>query len=99
MPLGPPGVSGATASLEVHARNVDLAQAEKLALQNRGLSGRLTADATITGNLSAPRVDGKVQIADGGFQTYKYQSLVADVDYAGNRLTLDATCNRRPAWP
>ncbi len=91
-----PGVTGATASLEVHARNIDLAQAEKLALQNRGLSGRLTADATITGNLSAPNVDGKIQIADGGFQAYKYQSLIADIDYAGNRITLDATLQQAP---
>ena len=91
-----PGVTGATASLEVHARNIDLAQAEKLALQNRGLSGRLTADATITGNLSAPNVDGKIQIADGGFQAYKYQSLIAEIDYAGNRITLDATLQQAP---
>ena len=34
---------------------------------------------------SAPNVDGKIQVTDGGFQTYKYQSLIADVDYAGNR--------------
>ncbi len=91
-----PVVGGANASLDVHARNIDLAQAEKLALQNRGLSGRLTADATITGNLSAPTVDGKFQIADGGFQAYRFQSLVADVDYAGNRITLDATLQQSP---
>ena len=91
-----PGVSGANASLEVRARNIDLAQAEKLALQNRGLSGRLTADATITGVLSAPTVDGKIQIADGGFQAYKFESLIADVNYGRQRIALDATLQQSP---
>jgi translocation and assembly module TamB len=79
-----------TGSLEVHARNVDIAQLETLLLQNRGLSGRLTADATLSGTLAKPIVDGKIEVRDGGFQAYKYQSLVADVDYLGNRITLDA---------
>jgi translocation and assembly module TamB len=91
-----PDVTGATASLEVHARNLDLAQAEKLALQDRGLSGRLTADATITGSLRQPKVAGKVQITDGGFRAYKFQSLIADVGHAGNRITLDATLQQAP---
>jgi hypothetical protein len=83
-------------TLDVHARNVDIAQLETLLLQNRGLSGRLTADATISGTLSKPIVDGKVEVRDGGFQNYKYQSLVADVDYSGIRIVLDATLQQTP---
>jgi autotransporter translocation and assembly factor TamB len=83
-------------ALEVHARNVDLAQVEALLLQKRGFSGRLTADATVSGSLDRPKVDGKVEVTEGGFQTYKYQSLIADVDYADNRITLDATLQQSP---
>ena len=35
--------------IKVHAENVDIAQVEKLALQNRGFTGTLNADATIAG--------------------------------------------------
>ena len=93
--LSPAGAKTAGV-LEVHARNVDLAQAEALLLQNRGLSGRLTADATISGSFDRPSIDGKVEVTGGGFQAYKYQSLVADVDYAGDRITLDATLQQAP---
>jgi uncharacterized protein involved in outer membrane biogenesis len=82
--------------IEVHARNVDLAQIETLLLQNRGFSGRLTADATVAGTLAKPRIDGKLEVRDGGFQNYKYQSLVATVDYDGPKLALDATLQQAP---
>ena len=39
--------------IEVHAKNVDVAQLEKLALMNRGFSGRLDADAKISGSAFA----------------------------------------------
>jgi autotransporter translocation and assembly factor TamB len=82
--------AGATGELQVKAVNVDLAQTEKLLLQNRGFTGRLTADATIAGRLNDPSVDGRVEITGGGFKDYKYDSLKADVDYTGKRVTLDA---------
>jgi hypothetical protein len=82
--------------LEVHARNVDLAQLERLLLQNRGFSGTLSADASITGNLKQPIVDGHVEVRNGGFRNYTYESLMADVDYSGARLTLDATLQQAP---
>jgi translocation-and-assembly-module (TAM) inner membrane subunit TamB-like protein len=86
----------ASGALDVHARNVDLTQLERLLLQNRGLAGRLTADAKITGNTSRPIVDGHVEVVDGGFQGYRYQSLVADVDYGANKIVLDATLQQAP---
>jgi len=79
-----------TGTLKVEAKNVDLAQAERLLLLERGLGGRLTANAVISGTLAQPIVDGHVEIADGRFQGYTYQSLVADVDYSERRVTLDA---------
>ena len=86
-----------TAVLKVQAQNVDLDQLEALLLQDRGLAGRLSANATITGSTAAPTVDGHVEVRNGGFQAYKYESLIADVDYANNRATIDATLTQTPS--
>lgn len=83
-------------AIDVHARNVDLRQLETLMLQNRGLTGRLNADAKVSGTTDAPRIDGRIEIDKGGFQTYRYDSLVATVDYSGNRIGLDATLRQSP---
>ena len=77
--------------ITVQASNVDLQQAETLLLMNHGLAGRLSADATISGTLKNPIVDGHAGITNGAFQNYKYESLDADLDYTGNRLGIDAT--------
>jgi autotransporter translocation and assembly factor TamB len=78
-------------AIKANVTNVDLQQLQQLTLQDRGLSGRLFANATVSGTTSAPMVDGRVEIRNGGFRNYTYQSLVADVDYKGERLDLDAT--------
>lgn len=83
-------------AIDVHARNVDIQQLETLMLQNRGLTGRLNADAKVSGTTDAPRVDGRIEVNKGGFQTYRYDSLVAAVDYSGNRIGLDATLQQSP---
>ena len=80
-----------------HARNVDLQQLENLLLQNRGFTGKLTADATIAGTAEAPTVEGRVEVRNGGFKTYKYESLVANVDYSGTRVGIDATLQQSAA--
>ncbi len=90
------GAGTPSGSVDVHARNVDLHQLETLALQNRGFTGRLNADARISGTTAAPIVNGKIEIANGGFQTYHYQSFTANVDYKGTRLGLDATLQQSP---
>ncbi len=90
------GAGTPAGSVDVHARNVDLHQLETLALQNHGFTGRLNADAKIAGTTAAPIVDGRIEIANGGFQTYRYQSLTATVDYKGNRVGLDATLQQSP---
>jgi autotransporter translocation and assembly factor TamB len=89
---GPLALQGekTSGSLDVVAGNVDLAQLETLLLTNHGLSGRLSANAKITGTVDAPTVDGHAEVRNGGFRDYRYQSLVADVDYTGNRIGFDA---------
>ena len=60
------------------------------------MTGRLDADATITGTTDAPAVSGHVEVRNGGFKTYKYESLVADVDYAATRVGVDAKLQQSP---
>jgi autotransporter translocation and assembly factor TamB len=92
--LGSGAPSGA---IDVRARNVDLKQLETLTLQNRGFTGTLNADAKISGSTAAPAIDGKVEVTKGSFQTYHYDSLVANVAYQGTRIGLDATLQQSPA--
>jgi len=83
-------------TLTVHAKNVDLAQLQRLALVDRGLSGRLNADADLSGTPSHPAVDGHIEIAKGGFRAYKYDSFTAKVNYLGTRIGIDATLQQSP---
>ncbi len=80
-----------SAALDVVAQRVDLQQLETLLLQDRGFVGKLDAKARVTGTMEAPTVDGHVEIHGGAFRNYKYESFIADVDYAGRRATVDAT--------
>jgi translocation and assembly module TamB len=84
------------AALTVKARNVDLSQLERLALQNRGFSGRIDATAKVEGTVSDPVVSGNVTVTNGGFQGYKYESLKANVDYTPTGIGLDATLQQSP---
>ena len=90
------GTESSAEAIEVHARNVDLQQLQTLALQDRGLTGRITADARISGSTSAPVVDGTVSIDNGGFQAYHYDSLRVKVDYSGTRIGIDAALQQSP---
>ncbi|HEX6973730.1 MAG TPA: translocation/assembly module TamB domain-containing protein, partial [Vicinamibacterales bacterium] len=90
------GPNAESNAIDVHARNVDLQQLQTLALMDRGLSGKLNADARITGTTGAPVVDGKIQIDNGGFQTYHYDSFTANLEYNGTRVGIDATLQQSP---
>jgi translocation-and-assembly-module (TAM) inner membrane subunit TamB-like protein len=91
--LGGDKPSGA---IDVHARNVDIQQLETLLLQNRGFSGKLSADAKISGSTAAPVIDGRITIDKGAFKSYHYDSLVANLDYQGTRIAIDATLQQSP---
>jgi translocation and assembly module TamB len=90
------GAADASGKIDARARNVDLQQLETLLLQNRGLTGKLHADATITGTTEAPAISGHVEVQGGGFRAYKYESLVADVDYASTRVGVNARLQQSP---
>ena len=82
--------------LKVHAEGVDLAQLETLLLIDRGLAGSLSADATISGTAQSPIVHGRVEIREGAFGSYTYDSLDANIDYRGTRVGVDATLQQSP---
>ncbi len=86
----------APGELTVQARNVDIAQLDRLSLQNRGLGGQLDATVKMEGTAKSPVVDGHVQVTGGSFQSYKYDSLTADVGYKPAGITLDATLQQSP---
>ncbi|MEO8077707.1 MAG: translocation/assembly module TamB domain-containing protein, partial [Acidobacteriota bacterium] len=92
----PTATSSTLGGIEVHARNVDLQQIQMLMLQDRGFGGKLTADAKISGTTAAPTIDGHAEIHQGSFQTYHYDSLVANVNYGGPRIGIDATLQQSP---
>ena len=82
--------------LRIQVRNADIAQVEKLAMMNRGLTGRVDADAIVSGTTDAPVVSGTLAVNQGGFQTFTYDSLKAKVDFDGRTIGLDATLQQSP---
>jgi autotransporter translocation and assembly factor TamB len=90
------GDTPSSEGVSVHAQNVDVAQVEQVAMQSRGFSGTLNANATISGDAKAPDVTGHVEIQNGGFQQFKYQSFTADGGYRNEVATLDARLVQQP---
>jgi autotransporter translocation and assembly factor TamB len=84
------GANGATGDLRVQASNVDLAQLQKLTLQDRGFAGLLSADAHVTGSLDAPQVAGSATVQKGNFRKFTFESLTAKLDYTRSGVELDA---------
>jgi translocation and assembly module TamB len=82
--------TGATGDLRVQASNVDLAQLQKLTLQDRGFGGLLSADAQVTGSLDSPQVAGSASVQKGNFRAFTFESLTAKLDYTGAGVQLDA---------
>ncbi len=91
------GGAAPAGTIQAHARNVDLTQLETLTLQNRGFTGTLNADATISGTTAAPAVAGQLEVSNGGFRTYRYDSLKAAIDYTASQVKLDVTLHQSPA--
>ena len=87
-----PSAEGVT----VQAQNVDISQIERLAMQNRGFTGTLNANAKISGSAKAPDVTGHVDIQNGGFQQFKYQSFSVNGGYRDRVATIDARLVQQP---
>ncbi|HXH05479.1 MAG TPA: hypothetical protein VNI83_02700, partial [Vicinamibacterales bacterium] len=89
-PEAPPG------ELQVRAAAVDLAALERLLLLDRGLAGRLTAEARIAGPADTRRVDGRLEIVQGAFRTFRFESFAAGFGYTGERIAIDARLDQSP---
>lgn len=86
------GIVGGPADqpLRVRAENVDVAQLNQLALGQPGdVTGRLSASATVTGSMDAPRVDGEFTLSQGAFRMFHFDSLAGMVDYDNSGVDLD----------
>jgi hypothetical protein len=90
------GENAQPGAINVNAQHVDLAQIDKLAMLNRGISGTLDANARITGTAKTPVVEGRVDVANGGFEQFKYQSLTARATYGNDRIVLDSKLTQSP---
>jgi hypothetical protein len=84
-------------SLRVKAENVDVAELDRLALGDQRISGRLSADATLTGALKAPRVEAQFSLAPGTFRTFKFDSFGGMVQYGGQGVDIDVRLQQTPA--
>jgi len=86
-------------TLHVQAQNVDVAQLDGLMLGDQRLSGRLNANATVSGTTAAPRVGGDFTLSQGAFRSFKFDSFAGKVDYAGRGLTMDVRLDQNPqSW-
>jgi hypothetical protein len=94
------GIIGSpTEPLRVRAENVDVAQLDQLLLGEQRLAGRLNADATVTGERTAPRVEGEFALTQGAFRMFTFESLAGKVDYAGQGVKIDVRLQQTPtAW-
>jgi hypothetical protein len=86
-------------TLRVKADNVDVAQLDALMLGDQRLSGRLNANATVSGTTAAPRVAGDFTLSQGAFRNFKFMSFGGKVDYAGKGMNLDVRLDQdAQAW-
>lgn len=94
------GVIGSpAATLKVRAENVDVAQLDQLALGQQRLAGRLNANATVTGELRSPRVEGDFTLTRGAFRAFQFESFAGKVDYVGSGMNVDVRLQQNSeAW-
>jgi hypothetical protein len=94
------GVLGAPdGALRVRVENVDVAQLDQLFLGQQRLAGRLDANASVSGETSAPQVEGEFALTQGAFRQFTFESFGGMVDYGGRGVTVDVRLQQTPqAW-
>ena len=83
--------------LRVKADNIDVAQVDALFLGDQRIGGRLSANATVMGAPSEPRVEGEFALTQGSFRTYTFESLAGKVQYVKDGVTLDVRLQQTPS--
>jgi autotransporter translocation and assembly factor TamB len=84
-------------ALRLTIANVDLANVDALMLREPQLSGLLNATATVTGQTSAPEVEGKFEVSKGGFREFRYDALTGTAEYSGAGVNLDTRLQQNAA--
>ena len=77
-------------AMQLTVKNVDVATIDALLLRPPQLSGRLSANGSLSGTKDAPRGKADFQVSQGGFRDFHYESFNGTVDYVGKGITLDA---------
>jgi autotransporter translocation and assembly factor TamB len=96
--------TGTPSTLKIQAENVDLSQAATLASAidpkaappDPRMSGKLSANARVTGTLQEPAIAGTFSVIDGAFRDVKYQSLGGQVSYDAKRIGVDIKLEQSP---
>jgi hypothetical protein len=82
--------------LHVRAENIDVAQVDTLFLGDQRIGGRFSADATVSGPMKDPRVEGEFSLTQGSFRTYKFDALTGKVAYVQNGVDVDVRLQQSP---
>jgi hypothetical protein len=88
-----PGVDG---SLDVRFEEVDLAGLGALLLEPRMLGGILNGTGRVTGDSETRLVTGKLAVANGLVEGFRFESLDASVRVARGRLGVEALLRQAP---
>ena len=80
----------AEGSLDVQLDSVDLASLSAILLLDRQLTGRLDATAHVAGPASGRTVTATLTASEGTVDEFDFDSLEAEVEYAGSRARIDA---------
>lgn len=75
--------------LNVTLANIDLAGVDALLLRPPQFTGRLNAEAVLSGTREAPQVKGTFGITGGGFRQFTYETFAGTVDYGREGIELD----------
>ncbi len=84
-------------ALTMKVVNVDLAGVDALLLRPPQFTGRLNAEATVSGSKIAPSVSGRFDVASGGFRQFRYDTLTGTVAYEPGGITLDTRLQQNAA--
>ena len=87
--LGKPGTGGSATSLAVRVERVQIADIASLLLATQKVAGELNGTATITGEMSNPRVEADLAVGAGSVNGLAFERFGGKVQYGERQLGLD----------
>jgi autotransporter translocation and assembly factor TamB len=83
------GKAGGSAPLVVRVERVQVEDVASLLLTTQKLTGQIDGTASVTGELSSPRVDANISVGGGSVNGIPFERLAGTVQYSERRLGLD----------